>query len=740
MLSDFMGFIARTEYRQIKKSLHRGKLRGAKDEVCIVVLGMDDLLTYENFYLAFKRLQTVPMSYYKELYIGDLKNFGLELDSNIESVIHFIKGGLYRPSHVNKLYIPKTTGLVRPISVLNFLDLLVYQAIVNLVAQAFNSELKPLYNEFVFGNLYNDAEDEKKIFFYQKWQEQWKKYEEKGIELFENGYHYISDFDLASFYDTVDHYLLHQVLSQKLDISVVSLLMNQLTTWTMDSERNNLSIMHGIPQGPPPSAYLSEICLMQVDIAMKKKVFGERDVVYIRYADDIRLFTKDSVTARRYISYLDILVRDFGLIPQANKIATNHIHDRAELYKNRNHFSTMAMEYRIKGTLSKRHNTRLTKKLKETIQSETYDKTILRFSLYRIEADDEVKNLLLTHSDKLVAHFESVCFYLSKHYQECSDVKQWATNILKNRNVVFHYQLAMIFKYFHKVIDFDQDIFRVLFQSDVNRHWYVRYYMLDWIESQLPERLLLLSEDKNPLVNRKLKEKKVRITQSVENKLDLIMQMLASSDVQEALAGWRMLLYDFPEHYYFNYKLDNVTNDFVRNILSMDNLSSYLTTLLENKGISRPNVFYCKKFWPDDEYEALMDKYIKADKISGIDPSSWLLYMDTFNHLVSCKILQIFNINVPNLKEYGTVLEIEGFLKKHFPIMYRNFQAIHNRRNETPPAHPYTKDGKLSIGLSFYDLAIFNQLEIEALQDLVQRFEFVLASYQRVSSKEVDVV
>ncbi|MGQ7095435.1 hypothetical protein ACUOBA_44045, partial [Escherichia coli] len=79
------------------------------------MLGMKEVLNYDNFYLAFKRLQTVSFDYYKELYKSDLLNYGIDLERNIQQTILSIEQEVYSPSEVSKIYLPKINKLVRPI-------------------------------------------------------------------------------------------------------------------------------------------------------------------------------------------------------------------------------------------------------------------------------------------------------------------------------------------------------------------------------------------------------------------------------------------------------------------------------------------------------------------------------------------------------------------------------------------------------------------------------------------------
>ena len=95
----------------------------------------EHFLNIHNFKLAFKRLQTSRRDLYKELYYEDMNIFGLLLNNNIESLVHEIGENIFKPKRSHKIFIPKKNNLVRPLSLLHFKDLLVYQAIINVIAE-----------------------------------------------------------------------------------------------------------------------------------------------------------------------------------------------------------------------------------------------------------------------------------------------------------------------------------------------------------------------------------------------------------------------------------------------------------------------------------------------------------------------------------------------------------------------------------------------------------------------------
>jgi hypothetical protein len=170
--------------------------------------------------------------------------------------------------------------------------------------------------------------------------------------------------------------------------------------------------------------------------------------------DDIRIFSKDKITAQKAIAYLDLLARDLGLIPQVSKIMISEIDDINRLLRHQeSKFSVIAKEYkkREESLKSKTHRNlkeRFLNCLVPNSDEEYLDKTLITFSLYKLNQDEEIKAVILKEWENLYIHFDSILFYLKKHFSKDQEVKNWLVGILRNENIVFHYIVALIFKFF----------------------------------------------------------------------------------------------------------------------------------------------------------------------------------------------------------------------------------------------------------------------------------------------------
>ena len=403
-------------------------------------------------------MKTAQRNLYKSIYYSDLKIFETFLHSNIQTLIEQLKTKTYKPERAHKIFIPKKNELVRPLSMLKFTDLLVYQAIVNIVADYAYDKIAPLYGNTIFGNIVNPSSTNEvdKIFFFQPWKKSWKKFSERSIKYFEEGYKYLSEFDIASFFDTIDHNILFQILKKNYDIedAVIDLLDNCLETWTGDFNHKTFISKHGIPQGPLASAFLADLYLIYLDDEITTK--GKLEIKYLRYVDDIRIFSKDKKVSRKAIAALDLISRDLGLIPQGGKIFTKEIVDiKKELKVQNNKFSAINKEYlkETEGKPSKKLKAKTHRQLKKRFidcfeiddkkrKEEYLDKTIIGFSLFKLNKDKEVKDIIILNYELLLTQFEGILFYLQKHYKSSADVISFLNSVLTDEDILFHHLTA----------------------------------------------------------------------------------------------------------------------------------------------------------------------------------------------------------------------------------------------------------------------------------------------------------
>src|SRR6185312_6390192 len=105
---------------------------------------------------------------------------------------------IYEPETASKLYQPKPSGILRPISLLSMEDRIVYQAATNLIAEKLKPRVVQRYNKQVFGHLYAGTAS---TWFYRKWSDGYKAFNQAAREAFADEFVYAASFDLTACYD-----------------------------------------------------------------------------------------------------------------------------------------------------------------------------------------------------------------------------------------------------------------------------------------------------------------------------------------------------------------------------------------------------------------------------------------------------------------------------------------------------------------------------------------------------------
>ena len=271
-----------------------------------------------------------PDASYKSYFRDSYDAFAIASDSHLKWIRNEGLKERYQVSHASKLLLPKPSGTLRPLTLLTVEDQIVYQACVNLIADALKRQTRQRYEKRVFAHLYAGKSSP---FFYLQWQRSYRKFGRRIEQAFNEGHNHVANFDLAAFYDSIDHHVLrHFLAGLGIDEDTVDFLLRCLKVWTSSTWSNgqgNIYHEHGIPQGPLASGMLSESVLQHIDAV------GERGkkTVYLRYVDDIKILAKSEAELRRKLIALDIASKEIGLFPQSAKINIRKIADARDEIK-----------------------------------------------------------------------------------------------------------------------------------------------------------------------------------------------------------------------------------------------------------------------------------------------------------------------------------------------------------------------------------------------------------------------
>lgn len=270
-------------------------------------MNWNSLISTRNLRLAWRRITTGRNVQYKRFFRQSYLVYESAADEHISQLNKSLANEAWEPAFATKLYIPKPSGLQRPLSLLGIEDQILLQAVANLFARRLRKKRERLELETVFSNKL--AQPQNSIFFVERWQETYHAFQDKCTQLFNLGYKWSVHFDLSAFYDTISHDLL---LADVPDHNTKKHIATWLQYWS--AEKESTMTGHGIPQGPIASNFLAEAFLLPLDNRLQQDTFR-----YLRYVDDIRLFGQEENEVREAAILLEQECRELGLIPQSTK-------------------------------------------------------------------------------------------------------------------------------------------------------------------------------------------------------------------------------------------------------------------------------------------------------------------------------------------------------------------------------------------------------------------------------------
>lgn len=364
---------------------------------------IDRFANKKNLELAWRRITTGGNYQYKRLYRHVYYAYEVALAKNLEDLRQRLLGGAFEARHPERIYVPKASGLHRPLALLNIEDQIVFQAFANVAAQRMQIKRAPLQFKVVFSNILEQPDS---IFFFRRWQDTYAAFQRRIKKHYAGGLHWVGDFDLAAFYDTISHELLLRTIYPRTTNSDLEWIAKCLKTWSSDRAASGHG--HGLPQGPLASDFLAECFLLPIDLALQK-CRG-----YTRYVDDVRLFGATEDEVRADLIELERRCRERGLIPQAGKFAIKRAQNIQEAMGMLPSISDPQHEGAGGEMLDK---PQARSAFLAAIAGKPYrvtDKTRLRFILYRAERDSYLLRLVLLLIPRHPEHADAFFAYLGR--------------------------------------------------------------------------------------------------------------------------------------------------------------------------------------------------------------------------------------------------------------------------------------------------------------------------------------
>jgi RNA-directed DNA polymerase len=218
-----------------------------------------------------------------------IERFEAHADEYLTELASALREDSYRPQPIRRVEIPKGDGKTRPLGIPTVKDRIVQTAVKFVLEPIFEATFRPSSYGFRPGRGCRDALRE-------------------VAQLIADGYTFVVDADLESYFDTIPHERLMQRVEERIsDGRILGLLrswlkqdiMRDLERWTPEE---------GTPQGAVISPLLANIYLHPLD-----ELMAARGYRMVRYADDFVVLCKSRGEADAALAEIRAWVTESGL-------------------------------------------------------------------------------------------------------------------------------------------------------------------------------------------------------------------------------------------------------------------------------------------------------------------------------------------------------------------------------------------------------------------------------------------
>ncbi|MEW6286598.1 MAG: RNA-directed DNA polymerase [Chloroflexota bacterium] len=396
-------------------------------------MNFESLISKKNLMLAWRRIISSSDARYKAFFRHILEAYELSFNKNIEDLRTRLKNGEYIAQVPVRFYVPKPSGLQRPITLLSIEDQIVLQALTNLFAEKVRAKRNKLAGKYVYSNKLGKKDSP---FFLEKWQLGFSQLKRNLKSKFKDGYVWIATFDISAFYDTIPHELLLRVLTTSSNGDLYSNAKTWLKIWSSDKQSDQHG--HGIPQGPMASDFLAECILLAIDEKMSERY------LYFRYVDDIRILGKTELEVRQALVYLDILCKSRGLIPNSDKTKIKKVSSAAELVEDIPDVAGYFDDWEETSLTKKAAEKRILDAVDTNGKVKVKDKTLFRYILFRAPQSDEILKIVLKAWEHYPEHTDAYVAFL-ENYQRSDGTAALAIRLLES-NYPYDYVQGELWK------------------------------------------------------------------------------------------------------------------------------------------------------------------------------------------------------------------------------------------------------------------------------------------------------
>lgn len=226
------------------------------------------------------------------------------LQQNLQELLNRAKSGSYRAPPVKRVHIPKADGTKRPIGIPTLQDKVLQRAVLMLLEPIYEQEFADCSFGFRPGRSAHQG------------------LQTLRDHLMQMGGGWVLELDIKSFFDTVDHRIVQQILRQRVRDGVVVRLIGKWLNAGVQHQQTLHYPQRGTPQGGVISPLLANIYLHEVldswfEQQVRSRLKGEARLV--RYADDAVIVFANYEDAQRVLAVMPKRFKRFGLTLHPDK-------------------------------------------------------------------------------------------------------------------------------------------------------------------------------------------------------------------------------------------------------------------------------------------------------------------------------------------------------------------------------------------------------------------------------------
>lgn len=403
----------------------------------------------------------------------DLKDYERNLSDNLKNLKSRLTAD-YEPLIPLIIDQPKKNFSLRPGLAINIEDRIIYQALVDFIAP----EIEPHLSDCVYS--YRLSNKPKKYFF-KKQTDQWLFFRDARRKCYlEEGYSYLLETDITAFYEHISHNKLIENLRDYItDEEILRSLEKLIGHWSRYTGIQGM----GLPQNSDPSHFLSNFYLKYIDDTISRET--SVDCKFLRFADDMCIFTRSKVDAKRI---LKILVRNLRKLHLNIQDKKTEIFDATQIEKSIDEKQDIieAINYGIDyetSTIEPTSFEELVKLFEETINSDTFNKNHFKFCLNKFKKvkSDRAVDYLLKNLIESPDSAKLFIEYLSLFINDSDKIKNIISNFLSDpTSNIYEWQEMWFIILLMKANKLNKNQLNLIRKTveDRNKHWASRAFAI----------------------------------------------------------------------------------------------------------------------------------------------------------------------------------------------------------------------------------------------------------------------